>query len=139
VAASDAVRALPKGASEALRAAEKARVLAPLSPTPWIALGGSYWALGKTKEARAAYERALALSPNSQAALRNLSALDRQTGNHRNALSLLRNVLTLDPRSEDGRKQLDRTIIDLVQEMLWFSLPIGLVLAIVTYNVWGPT
>jgi hypothetical protein len=79
------------------------------------------------------------LSPNSQAALRNLSALDRQTGNHRNALSLLRNVLTLDPRSEDGRKQLDRTIIDLVQEMLWFSLPIGLVLAIVTYNVWGPT
>jgi tetratricopeptide (TPR) repeat protein len=139
VAASDAVRALPKGASEALRAAEKARDLAPLSPTPWIALGGSYWALGKTKEARAAYERALALSPNSQAALRNLSALDRQTGNHRNALSLLRNVLTLDPRSEDGRKQLDRTIIDLVQEMLWFSLPIGLVLAIVTYNVWGPT
>jgi Flp pilus assembly protein TadD len=116
---------------EATQAANTAIALAPHDPTSWIAVGNVALGDGNLGEARRFYEHALALDPGSDVARLNLATVRENDGALGHAMDLLQSIIRLNPRDERARRRLDELAEQFVHEMLWLSLPVGFVLAII--------
>jgi DNA-binding winged helix-turn-helix (wHTH) protein/TolB-like protein/Tfp pilus assembly protein PilF len=81
----------------AIAAYRTAATLAPADERLWSGLGGLYLAAGRRDEARAAFERSLALRPN-YAALSNYGSLRYEDRDYAGAADLYRRALAVDPR-----------------------------------------
>lgn len=85
---------------------EKATREDPDSEVAWANLGGVNAVLGQTGDARAAYERALDLGPDSWLVHYNLSALLARDGDRDRAVRHLRTALRLVKMEEPKRQQM---------------------------------
>jgi len=81
----------------ALEAANKLQVQRPDSPVPHSIIGGIYLAQGRPKEARAAFDQALKLSPGDPAASHGIATIEMQAGNLEGARAAYRQVLEYHP------------------------------------------
>jgi len=81
------------------------RLLAPVATQDWPepdalnALGIAYARTGRSQEARATFERMLAITPDSGMALENLGALDLERGDLASAQQRFEQAASVDPRS----------------------------------------
>ena len=82
----------------ALRTARRWTRLQPSSPSPWFALGGTYEALSRADEARAAYRTAWALEPTAAPDARVAAKLSLMAHDFEGADSRLRALMD-DPRA----------------------------------------
>jgi TolB-like protein/Flp pilus assembly protein TadD len=89
-------------AAEAREALERAQALAPKAPDTAIAEGYfHYWANLDYDPAIEAFDRALALKPNSMLALRGKAYVLRRLGRFEEAMQSFEQIVTLDPLNAD--------------------------------------
>ena len=117
--------------AETRGAANKAIELAPHDPTSWIAAGNVALAEKNLHYARGYYEHALALKPDDRVAQLNLAAVRQAEGSLGHSIDLLQSIIRLNPRDEEARSRIDDLAGRLLREMLWLSLGVGFVLAII--------
>ncbi len=118
---------------EALVAATRAIELAPHDTDTWVAAGNASFAHGRERfhEARQYYEYALQLDPSNLVAQRNLAEVHRARGSMMHSMELLSTLVALDPTDHDSRRRIDEVAKRFLQELVWFSVPVGFVLALV--------
>lgn len=116
---------------ESLAAATKAIELAPHDPSTWIAAGNASLGSERLDEARTYYEYALQLDPTNLAAQRNLAEVHDAGGSMMHSMELLNTLVALDPTDHDSRRRIDEVAKRFLQEIVWFSLPVGFLLALV--------
>lgn len=116
---------------DALVAATKAIELAPHDPSTWIAAGNASLGSERLDEARTYYEYALQLDPTNLVAQRNLAEVHDAGGSMMHSMELLNTLVALDPTDHDSRRRIDEVAKRFLQEIVWFSLPIGFLLALV--------
>jgi tetratricopeptide (TPR) repeat protein len=98
---------------EAIGDYNKAIVLDPLSPEPYINLGMVYGMTGRHKDSLQSLKRALAIDPNSTAAYFNLATLYRKTGKTDEAIENYGKVIDLDPNYRAAFRGLGATHMSL--------------------------
>lgn len=93
---------------DAMRAAEKARSLAPLEANPWIAIGLVHMRQSDRARAADAFAEAIHLDPGSARAHLGAAAVRMAEENYDEALVLCEKVLDLDPTMERARELVAR-------------------------------
>ena len=78
----------------------------PNDPRLQYLLGLKYQSMGKERQAREAYQRAITLNPRYTEALMNLGALKDRQGDQEGAVQALTKALRLDPKNKDARSLL---------------------------------
>ena len=116
---------------EALTAATKAIELAPHDVDTWIAAGSASIGSERLDDARTYYEYALQLDPTNLVAQRNLAEVHDARGSMMHSMELLNALVALDPSDHDSRARIDEVAKRFLQELVWFSLPVGFLLALV--------
>jgi tetratricopeptide (TPR) repeat protein len=117
--------------SEALAAATRAIELAPNDADTWVAAGNASIGSERLDEARTYYEYALRLDPTNLVAQRNLAEVHDARGSMMHAMELLNTLVAVNPTDHASRARIDEVAKRLLQEMVWFCVPVGFVLALV--------
>lgn len=116
---------------EALVAATRAIELAPHDVGTWIAAGNASIGSDRLDEARMYYEYALQLEPTNVVAQRNLAEVHDARGSMMHSMELLNTLVALDPTDHGSRARIDEVAKRFLQELVWFSVPVGFFLALV--------
>ena len=116
---------------EALVAATRAIELAPHDVDTWVAAGNASFGSDRLDEARTYYEYALQLDPTNLVAQRNLAEVHDARGSMMHSMELLSTLVALDPTDHESRQRIDEVAKRFLQEMVWLSVPVGFVLALV--------
>lgn len=125
---------------EALAAVQEAVQLQPIDSANWSALGRiQSYAFNDKDAARASFEKALELNPNSGYAKRQLAHVVEGGGDKGTALSLVQSVIRLDPSDTWARKQLDDIVIRFMSDLLWATMIVSFFAWFVLILVMGPS
>jgi arylsulfatase A-like enzyme/tetratricopeptide (TPR) repeat protein len=88
--------------AEAVGALESALAMEPAMPQALLMLGASYAELGRTKEAKAQFDRVLKKDPESVPGLIGLANILLQEGKTEDVVTLCRQTLSIDPRNSQA-------------------------------------
>lgn len=116
----------PRVIEEARRAADRAVDLEPANKIAWHSKALTALLADDRAGAERAVRKALEIDPHMSEAQRLLASLDSRRGRVAPAMSVLQSLVRADPRDERAINALDKLLSDVLSDLLWAGLVIGL-------------